>query len=229
MTELSGSLEGIGLSPLIGFLTGLGKSGRLAVEEGPMAGEVHLETGQVIGAAFDVERGLPALDAIGLALGNGRFTFREANSAELERNLTLNAGELRQHLDELAHEQVAIATAIPSLMAVPRVAVDDADSDEEIGLDRDTLRLLLVLDGRRSVAELARERGLLRTLKQLSRLAQLGLARVDVPAEPLGGPVPTSPVEWRPGDGSQTERGEPEPPTPGPAGNTWSRWHRPGS
>src|ERR671930_2336100 len=102
MTELTGTLEGIGLAPLIGFLTGLGKSGRLSVDEGPMGGEVHLDAGQVVGAAFDTERGLPALDSIGLALGKGRFAFSELVTGEFERNLSLNPAELRQHLDDLA-------------------------------------------------------------------------------------------------------------------------------
>src|SRR5918911_4403719 len=123
MTELSGTLDGIGLAPLVSFLSGLGKSGRLTIADGPMGGDVFLEGGQVVGAAFDAERGLPALDAIALALGGGRFGFVEQDTRLLEHNVKLTPSELRQHLEELDREQSMLAAAIPSLAAVPRVVV----------------------------------------------------------------------------------------------------------
>src|ERR671933_806688 len=187
MTGLSGTLDGIGLAPLVSFLTGLGKSGRLTIADGPMAGEVFLDGGQVIGAAFDAERGLPALDAIGLALGGGRFGFAEQDTQQVEHNVSLSPAELSQHLDELQREAAVLAAAIPSLSAVPTLVVDESGTEDEIGLDRDTLRLLMYIDGRRSVADLARERGLLRTLKQLTRLSQLDLARIEPPNGPGAG------------------------------------------
>src|SRR5919202_1575829 len=136
MTELNGTLDGIGLAPLVSFPTGLGKSGRLTIADGPMAGEIFLEAGHVIGAV--------------------------------------------------------LAAAIPSLAAVPTLVVEESGTEDEIGLDRDTLRLLMQIDGRRSVADLARERGLLRTLKQLARLSQLKLARIEA----ANGPSPARP-EWQ--------------------------------
>src|SRR5918911_4265065 len=132
MTELSGTLDGIGLAPLVGFLTGLGKSGRLTIADGPMAGEVFLEGGQVVGAAFDAERGLPALDAIGLALGGGRFGFAEQDTSLVEHNVSLSAAELSQHLDELQREAAALAAAIPSLAAVPTLVVEESGTEDEV-------------------------------------------------------------------------------------------------
>jgi Domain of unknown function (DUF4388) len=236
MTELSGTLEGIGLAPLVSFLTGLGKSGRLTIADGPMAGEVFLEGGQVIGAAFDAERGLPALDAIGLALGGGRFGFAEQDTRLVEHNVSLAPAELRQHLDELHREQSVLAAAIPSLAAVPMLVVDESGTEDEIGLDRDTLRLLMQIDGRRTVADLARERGLLRTLKQLTRLAQLNLTRI----EPPNGPSPTR-AEWQAQPNTPPEPVQPQPqpeplgqpaeqqPNQRSGGSTWSRWRGGGS
>jgi hypothetical protein len=240
MTELSGTLDGIGLAPLVSFLTGLGKSGRLTIADGPMAGEVFLEGGQVIGAAFDAERGLPALDAIGLALGGGRFGFAEQDTRLVEHNVSLAPTELRQHLDELHREQSVLAAAIPSLAAVPTLVVEESGTEDEIGLDRDTLRLLMQIDGRRTVADLARERGLLRTLKQLTRLSQLNLARIEAP----NGPSSTRP-EWQqpqantpPQSPAQPQpQPQPEPqaqpteqqPSPRSGGSTWSRWRGGGS
>src|SRR5919201_108228 len=107
MTELSGTLEGIGLAPLVSFLAGLGKSGRLTITDGPMGGEVFLDSGQLVGAAFDAERGLPALEAIGLALSSGRFGFVEQDTRLVEHNLTLTPAELRQHLEERDHARPA--------------------------------------------------------------------------------------------------------------------------
>jgi hypothetical protein len=232
MTELSGTLDGIGLAPLVSFLTGLGKSGRLTIADGPMAGEVFLEGGQVIGAAFDAERGLPALDAIGLALGGGRFGFAEQDTRLVEHNVSLAPAELRQHLDELHREQSVLAAAIPSLSAVPTLVVDESGTEDEIGLDRDTLRLLMQIDGRRSVADLARERGLLRTLKQLARLSQLKLARIEAangpsPARPEWQSQPyaaaPSPAQTQPQPEPQVEPAEQQP-GQRPGGSTWARW-----
>jgi hypothetical protein len=88
------------------------------------------------------------------------------------------------------------------------------------------------IDGRRSVADLARERGLLRTLKQLARLSQLKLARIEAP----NGPSPTSP-EWQPQANAPAQRPaqaqpqlEPpaqpteQQPSPRSGGSTWQRW-----
>jgi hypothetical protein len=194
---------------------------------------VYLEEGRVVGAGFGSERGLAALDAIGLALGSGRFGFVD-DGAEPDRNLAMEPADLRRHLDQLQKERAKLAAAIPSLTAVPRAAVDDSADQDELALDRDTLRLLISLDGRQTVTQLAQERGLMRTLKQLARLVELNLASLDVPTSQYAAPPPT-PISTPTPTMDDTRiqpvetdaAGERDATRPGSRpGGTWSRWHR---
>jgi hypothetical protein len=138
----------------------------------------------------------------------------------------MEPAELKRHLDELSRERAVLAAAVPSLTSVPRAAVDDSTDQDELALDRDTLRLLLALDGHQSVTQLAQERGLMRTLKQMAKLVELKLARFDVP-----GAVGATVVD----DATQVSSVQAEPVEVGQEGNarqsvrpasTWSRWHR---
>src|SRR5262245_26587505 len=186
MTELSGTLDGIGLFPLLNFLGGLKAGGRLAITDRDLSGALFLSEGRVVGATFGSDSGQVALDAIGLALGMGRFQFADGGG-EQPSNLDMSASELQQHLDELASERQRIMSGIPSLDVVPVSAMEGPD-DQPIALDRATLRLLLRCDGQHSVLELAREGGLLATLKRVAHLNELKLIRVADGR--LGAPVP---------------------------------------
>src|SRR6185503_20048215 len=104
-----------------------------------------------------------ALDAIGLALGQGRFSFAD-DGAEQPVNLSMDGPELQKHLEHLQSERQRIMAGIPSLDSVPSVNLDGGQDDQAISLDRGTLRLLVRCYGRSSVLDLAREVGLLATL-----------------------------------------------------------------
>ncbi len=182
MTELSGTLDGIGLFALLNFLGGLKARGRLAITDRELSGTLYVSDGRVVGAAFGADTGEVALDAIGLALGQGRFDFAD-DVTERPANMTMDAAELQRHLEQLAAERQRIMSGIPSLDAVP-VAVMDGPDDQPISLDRGTLKLLLRCDGRASVLALARDGGLLNTLKRLANLHELKLIEVPRQAEP---------------------------------------------
>jgi Domain of unknown function (DUF4388) len=177
MTELSGALDGIGLFPLLNFLGSLNAAGRLKISDRDLSGTLHLTDGRVVGASFGSDSGQVALDAIGLALGSGRFDFADLDG-EPPTNLDLSAAELQEHLTHLQSERQRIMAGIPSLESVPAPAMDGPD-DQPIAVDRATLRLLLRCDGRASVLELAREPGLLATLKRLAKLSELNLIKVE--------------------------------------------------
>jgi hypothetical protein len=186
MTELSGTLDGIGLFSLLNFLAGLKARGRLAIVDGELTGTLSFVDGRVVGAAFGNDSGQVALDAIGLALGQGRFDFGD-DGVERPANLTLEPAELQKHLEQLASERQRIMAGIPSLEGIP-VALMDGPDEQPIALDRGTLRLLLRCDGRNTVLDLAREGGLLITLKRLANLHELKLVQVRMqrgPDEPV--------------------------------------------
>lgn len=224
MAELSGSLEGIGLVALVRFLTNIVRSGRLRIRDGELIGDLDLDNGSLVGASFEQERGMPALEAIALALGNARFEFRDLTEP-VERNLRLSPEQVTERLEQLSHEHATLSAAVPSLSSVPVLVLDDDSDDRQVEMDRDTLRLLIRLDGKRTVSELARERGLLRTLRQLAQLVQLGLARMsDQPGASVRH-APAEPVETTPEEHPQRER---EPVRARPTSETtWSRWRRP--
>ena len=178
MTELNGTLDGIGLQPLLGFLGGLQKSGNLVIEDQDWSGTLALADGQLVGATFGHEHGLEALDAIFFALQHGRFVFGSSDACDL--NLVMEPTALADHMQALVQEIDDLARVVPSLGAVPRV-VESAE-DGEVTLGRSALRLLLALDGRRTVAEHARDRSLLMTLRELAELAELGLVTTAPPA-----------------------------------------------
>ncbi|MDQ3811559.1 MAG: DUF4388 domain-containing protein, partial [Chloroflexota bacterium] len=182
MTELSGTLEGIGLLPLLTFLSGLRATGRLAIADRELSGALYFVDGRVVGADFGQDTGQVALDAIGLALGGGRFNFTD-DGGERARNLDLDPAELQLHLEQLAAERQRLMAGLPSLDAAPQPLADGPD-DQPIALDRGTLRLLMRCDGRTSVMDLARDAGLLVTLKRLARLFELNLIRADQAAPP---------------------------------------------
>ena len=197
MTELSGTLDGIGLFPLLNFLGSLKAAGRLTISDADLSGALYFTEGRVVGAQFGADSGQVALDAIGLALGSGHFDFADADG-ERPTNLDLSTTELQDHLMQLQSERARIMAGIPSLEAVPVSAMEGPD-EQPIALDRATLRLLLRCDGRHTVLELARESGLLATLKRLANLYELKLIKVEstraVPEPvPAVAPQPVAPA-----------------------------------
>jgi len=186
MTELSGTLDGIGLFALLNFLAGLKSRGRLAITDHELSGTLYFTDGRVVGASFGDDTGEVALDAIGLALGQGRFSFAD-EGAEQPTNLNMDGPALQKHLEHLQTERDRIMAGIPSLDSVPSVNLNGGADDQAISLDRGTLRLLVKCDGQHSVLELAREGGLLATLKRLANLHEQRLVSVDGEGSPSQG------------------------------------------
>src|SRR5258708_2481277 len=178
MTELSGTLEGVGLPAIVRFLTGLKKSGCLRIVHNDWRGEIFFDLGQVTGASLASRRGLTALDALVQALPGGDFTFDGAaqRPAARDANISLSAEALQAHLDDLASSAANGTPRLPSFDAVPAVPdQDDSSSGEDtVPLDRGTLQTLLAVDGRRTVQEIVAHRGSLDVLWQLANLVEVG-------------------------------------------------------
>jgi hypothetical protein len=176
MTNLAGTLLSIGLTPLLGFLSGLRKTGSLLISDGPFGGRLFLEGGRVVGAVFESERGMAAFEAIVLVLGGGEFAFDE-DAAERELNLMVESNRLDEHLRRLSEERAGFASVLPSLAVVPSVRLTGGE-DDEVTINTAALRLLLEVDGCRSVLDLAHERGLVAAARGVCRLVELGLVTV---------------------------------------------------
>jgi hypothetical protein len=75
MSDLSGSLRGIGVPAILRLLAAARGGGCLRVHHGEWRAAVYLDHSHVIGAALGADRGADALDAIVLAFSQGEFSF----------------------------------------------------------------------------------------------------------------------------------------------------------
>src|SRR5207237_2675224 len=99
MTELSGTLEGVGLPAIVRFLAGLRKTGALRISHEDWRGEVFFDSGEVVGAALGSRHGLSALDALMQALPGGAFVFDSDARLDGARDIELSREALQAHLD----------------------------------------------------------------------------------------------------------------------------------
>ena len=187
----------LNLERVLRFIVDARSSGVLHIARGRMAGELAFDQGQLIAASFGAETGLPALEALMFALGDGQFTF-SAPDALPERNVFVDQSELLARVADLASEHAAIRQAVPSLEAVPRRVLEAQPNGlDELRLDRSAIPILLAADGSRTVEALARDFGLVNTMRELARLTQSGLVRLDSVPEPRRAGRPAASIVGR--------------------------------
>ena len=136
VTAFNGSLDGVGVLPLIQFLGGLGKSGTLHVAGERWSGALGFDHGRLVHAACGDTRGQAALESLVLGLRSGTFAFSEGAAPD-QGNLACSPDELAALLASLTASQAAVTAAVPSLAAVPRVAtqVPSSHSTDQLVLD----------------------------------------------------------------------------------------------
>src|SRR5258708_2284613 len=161
MTELSGTLEGVGLPAIVRFLSGLKKTGCLRIAYNDWRGEIFFDKGLVTGASLGSRQGLTALDGLVQALPSGSFTFDGSVPVGGTANISLSAEAMQAHLDDLTSQSAHGTPRLPSFDAVPAMLGQDNSSsgEEPLPLDRGTLQTLLAIDGRRTVGEIVAQRG----------------------------------------------------------------------
>ena len=187
MTELSGTLQGLGLPAIIRFLGGLKKTGCLRIAEHGWEGELFFEEGQLREARLGTRTGLAVLDALVETFSNGSFVFDSQAIFTGEPAIRLSPQALEAHLDEMAARVTKDRRLLPrpdAVLAIRSETEGDAH-DEPLALDRGTLQTLLAIDGTRSVRQLVAQRGSFDVLWHLATLTEAGLVeRVSAPASP---------------------------------------------
>jgi signal peptidase I len=180
MADLYGSLGSFGIAPLARFLCGVRKCGDLLVTTGSWSGRLSFSSGLLVGASCEGERGRAALELIANAMLAGEFEFVERPPAgEPDPDLASSGLEL---FEQLAAPSARIwRTAMPPLTAVPYLVADQDGDSAEVSLDRTTIGLLMYIDGRRDVRGLGQQFGVLRTVRGLGRLYELGLVEFSAP------------------------------------------------
>jgi signal peptidase I len=195
MTEISGS--GIEIAPLAHLLVNTGKSGDVLLRRGHWMGQVSFDSGRLSAAVAEDLCGYAALEFISVALQGADFEFLEGPPT-----LTPNLGDSPDPLEELdrwrtAHVDYPIVDA-----SIPRLATATTatTADEKVLLGRKAVYVLLAVDGRRSVRDIAGQHGLLPTLTALRQLYELGLVEFGAAPEssPPTEPPPSGPVAPRP-------------------------------
>src|ERR1700730_2983633 len=180
MTELSGTLDGVGLPAIIRFLTGLKKTGCLRIVHGDWHGEIVFEAGQLTGASLGSRRGLSALDGLVEALPGGSFAFDTSDRPGTVASIDLRPEALQMHLDTLVARIVGGKPSLPSVDSVPELVAqaESGSGEDPLPLDRGTLQTLLAVDGQRTVRAVVAHRGSFDALWQLGHLAEVGLVRL---------------------------------------------------
>src|SRR5439155_18069789 len=180
MTELSGTLESVGLPAILRFLTGLKKTGCLRVTHADWHGEVFFEDGQVIDASFGRRTGLGVVAAPVQALPTGGFEFDASWRPETGSTTHMRPDVLETHLNELESRGAHTSPRLPHVDAVPTLVAEQehGDADEQVSLDRGTLQTLLAVDGQRTVRAIVTQRGSFDALWQLGNLIEAGLVRL---------------------------------------------------
>ena len=200
MTQFGASLRFVELSAVVELLASAWSTGRLRLASGDRAGEIVLRRGRIVGAALGDERGLAALEGIALGFTEGDLKFADGPVAE-GGDALLAADQQVAYLQALNEERQHLEIGIGSLHLVPRLIESSAGDAPEarITVGAAALQVIPHLTYGHSLAELARQRGLARTLRDVSVLVQAGVVRLE--ATPARGgsvqreaPTPVVPV-----------------------------------
>jgi signal peptidase I len=160
------------------LLANTSKTGDLLVARGPWVGQLSVENGHLTAAQVEDETGRAALELIATGMRDGVFEFSEGPPTS--RSPGQLGSDALTYLVRLAEAPAAAWTRqVPAPTAVPRILISDAPEDREVVLPRTALYVLLDVDGRRMVREIATRHGLLRTLTALGQLCERGLVEFD--------------------------------------------------
>jgi hypothetical protein len=226
---LQGTLETLALPELLRLLAHSRKTGALWLDAANSSAVVYFVEGRCC-AAESSEAGEPLTDAAALLARvidicfaveraeDGAFRFGpEKPPWACEETVDLEAAI--EQLAQLVEEWREIQAVIPSLEC--RIRLTDELSVDELTLDRERWQLVVAIDGRRNVRDLARK-----TSRQVLEICHAILELVDAGAVDVG-PAPAAPAARR-SDATRKRPVEIEPeapygpgvesPHPGPTG-----------
>jgi signal peptidase I len=189
MVDLSGSLACFELAPLVRFLCGLHKQGKLVVANEHWSGRLSFCAGQLISASIRNEHGRAALEFIVGAMRDAEFEFFEdAASPRIDPELGPDPLALLQQL--ASDPSRTSLAAVPGPSALPRVTLQPGAEASQVVLRRSEIALLPRIDGRTAIGELADRYGLLQTVRGLAHLHEMGFVEFEAPVQPIASEVP---------------------------------------
>lgn len=185
MTNLSTSLRFADLPAVAELIAGFGGTGRLRIKQGAWSGEMLVRRGQIVRASLNAECGRAALDGMAIGLLDGELSFAFETVAEDDEPL-LDPAERARVLKRLSRERQQVANLIPSLQLVPRLVetTDSRPTDGTVTLvavGAAALEIIPSLAFGRTLEELARERGLARTVRDIATLVAGNAVKLEAP------------------------------------------------
>jgi DNA-binding Lrp family transcriptional regulator len=176
---LAGDIGDFPLTDIIQLLDLSKKTGGVHIRgrrgQHQLEGWVYFRDGKIIGAQLG---GLPPLEAAYtfFTLSSGPFQFHENALPEIQtitqsNEMIIMEGIMRQE------QWVEVQEHAPSLTMVPRLVPNPASTGNEISLEADEWRVLTMVNGRNTVAQIAQKSGLgeMRASEIIARLLADGL------------------------------------------------------
>ena len=178
---LNGNLDAFALPDVLRFIASGGITGRVEITRDEVEGELALDQGKFVGARL-TEEDAPstvdeALDVAVLLIDGTGGTFSVVEEEWVGGPLSLTADELVKAVERRRKEWAAVVDALGSLDESLLIASALPDGTEHITISADQWRLLSLLDGRRSVQDVARDAAasVYATAVALADMAKTGL------------------------------------------------------
>jgi hypothetical protein len=208
---LQGTFDTLALTEVLGLLGQSSKTGALWLEAGPVQGRIYLADGRCCAAEsgeltepVDTEAALTTrLVDVCFTLARhhgGAFRFAAGEAPTWKVTPGVDIEDAIVDLERLLGEWREIQLVIPSLEVRPRLAPELGV--DEIILDQERWRLLVTLDGRRTVRSVMNrmERGVLEVCNALKELVEQGAVEIlpEAPAPVATAPEPAAVAESEP-------------------------------
>lgn len=176
--SLDGSLEDFGLSDVLQLIHIGKRTGILWVASNDKVAEIYFKDGEVIHAVMDEETGESAIYKI-FNWRSGQFKF-ETKLVSVPETITIGSQNLILEATRRIDEWAKLRDLIPSSKTVLTFAVEPRVGSENITLEPQEWRILSLIDGQRSVEEIAELSGFseLKTTTILYGLVSSGLLNV---------------------------------------------------
>lgn len=174
------------------MIANAGATGRVRIVAEGWSGEIVFQRGQIVSATLADESGRAALESMSLALFDGEVHY-EDEDVSVECEPLLESIDVEFYLQRLTAVRDRIASLVPSLDTVPTL-VHDGSSGETFAQSMAVRYAESGLMSGRTLHQVARERGLGRTIREVAGLVEAGVVRLDPAAGDASAATAVAPV-----------------------------------
>lgn len=149
-----GSLKELPLPDIIQLVSVSGKTGKFTLARGQDKGVIYLQNGQIVHAVSGAISGEEAVYVLAI-WKDGDFQFI-AGEPSPEQTITKSNTNLLMEAARRIDEWRVLARKVPSVDMVPELT---ASTSEQITLDPQEWKLVTIIDGNRTISEIAHQMG----------------------------------------------------------------------